>query len=80
MMTICSSEQMAEIRRTAVRLTKHEIFKPLEVVEMASETDSSNDMEMFTPNADGMIRLEEIPTQPPAGATLTLAIGNIVVK
>ncbi|KAG2308791.1 hypothetical protein Bca52824_028539 [Brassica carinata] len=77
LMTICSSEQMAEIRRTDVRLTKHEIFKPVEVVdEIASETDSSDDMEMFTPNADGMIRLEEIPTDPPAGANLTLAIGN----
>ncbi|KAG2332972.1 hypothetical protein Bca52824_004152 [Brassica carinata] len=62
-MTIRSSGAMAEIRRTAVRLTKHEIFKPVEVIdEIASETDSSDDMEMFTPNADGMIRLEEIPT------------------
>ena len=80
LMTICSSEQMAEIRRTAVRLTKHEIFKPVEVIdEIASETDSSDDMEMFTPNADGMIRLEEIPTDPPAGANLTLSIGIINV-
>lgn len=75
-MTICSSEQMVEIRRTAVRLTKQEILHPLEVVdEVSSETDSSDEMEIFTPDADGMIRLKEVPTEQQPDDGLTLAIG-----
>lgn len=78
-MSICSSEQMVEIRRTAVRLTKNEIFRPLEVVDdMSSETDSSDEMENFTPDEDGMIRLEEVRTEQSANANLTLAIGMIL--
>ncbi|KAF3610134.1 hypothetical protein DY000_02049512 [Brassica cretica] len=76
LMTICSSEQMVEIRRTAVRLTKQEILHPLEVVdEVSSETDSSDEMEIFTPDADGMIRFEEVPTEQQPDVGLTLAIG-----
>ncbi|KAG2264277.1 hypothetical protein Bca52824_071356 [Brassica carinata] len=76
-MTICSSEQMVEIRRNAVRLTRDEIFQPLMVIdENSPQTDSSDEMDIFTPNAEGMIRLEEIPTEPPAGANLTLAIAT----
>ena len=76
MMTICSSEQMVEIRRNAVRVTRDEIFQPLMVMdENSSQTDSSDEMDMFTPNAEGMIRLEEIGTEPQAGANLTLALG-----
>ena len=75
-MTICSSEQMVEIRRTVVRLTKREILHPLEVVdEVSSETDSTDEMEVFTPNAEGMIRLEEVPTEQQPDAGLTMAIG-----
>ncbi|XP_013607536.1 PREDICTED: uncharacterized protein LOC106314149 [Brassica oleracea var. oleracea] len=75
LMTICSSEQMVEIRRNAVRLTREEIFQPLIVIdENSSQTDSSDEMDIFTPNAEGMIRLEEIPIEPPIGANLTLAI------
>ncbi|KAG2321673.1 hypothetical protein Bca52824_014886 [Brassica carinata] len=77
LMSICSSEQMVEIRRTAVHLTKNEIFRPLEVVDdMSSETDSSDEMENFTPDEDGMIRLEEVRTEQPANANLTLAIAT----
>ncbi|CAN6910795.1 unnamed protein product [Brassica oleracea] len=77
LMTICSSEQMVEIRRNAVRLTRDEIFQPLMVIdENSPQTDSSDEMDIFTPNAEGMIRLEEIPTEPPAGANLTLAIAT----
>ncbi|KAF3591398.1 hypothetical protein DY000_02025361 [Brassica cretica] len=77
LMTICSSEQMVEIRRNAVRLTRDEIFQPLMVIdENSSQTDSSDEIDIFTPNAEGMIRLEEIPTEPPAGANLTLAIAT----
>ncbi|KAF3485890.1 hypothetical protein F2Q69_00055851 [Brassica cretica] len=77
LMTICSSEQMVEIRRNAVRLTRDEIFQPLMVVdENSPQTDSSDEMDIFTPNAEGMIRLEEIPTEPPAGANLTLVIAT----
>ncbi|KAF3527335.1 hypothetical protein DY000_02037262 [Brassica cretica] len=43
--------------------------------ENSSQTDSSDEMETFRPNAEGMIRLEEIPTEPPGGANLTLTIG-----
>ncbi|CAN6931194.1 unnamed protein product [Brassica oleracea] len=81
LMTICSSEQMVEIRRTVVRLTKREILHPLEVVdEVSSETDSTDEMEVFTPNAEGMIRLEEVPTeqQPDAGLTMAIATNNDV--
>ncbi|RID75395.1 hypothetical protein BRARA_B02442 [Brassica rapa] len=70
-----------EIRRTAVRLTKREILHPLEVVdEVSSESDSSDEMEVFTPDAEGMIRLEEVPTeqQSDAGLTLGIAINNDV--
>ncbi|KAF3502535.1 hypothetical protein F2Q69_00039997 [Brassica cretica] len=75
LMTICSSEQMVEIRRNAVRLTRDEIFQPLMVIdENSSQTDSSDEMDIFTRNAEGMIRLEEIPIEPPTGANLTLAI------
>ena len=75
-MTICSSEQMVEIRRNAMRVTRDEIFQPLMVIdENSSQTDSSDEMETFRPNAEGMIRLEEIPTEPPGGANLTLTIG-----
>ncbi|CAF1931749.1 unnamed protein product [Brassica napus] len=83
LMTICSSEQMVEIRRTAVRLTKQEILHPLEVVdEVSSETDSSDEMEIFTPDADGMIRLKEVPTeqQPDDGLTLAIAPTNDVTE
>ncbi|WZZ86687.1 hypothetical protein YC2023_115266 [Brassica napus] len=77
MMTICSSEQMVEIRRNAVRVTRDEIFQPLMVIdENSSQTDSSDEMETFRPNAEGMIRLEEIPTEPPGGANLTLTIAT----
>ena len=66
-----------EIRRNAVRLTRDEIFQPLMVIdENSSQTDSSDEIDIFTPNAEGMNRLEEIPTEPPAGANLTLAIGK----
>ena len=75
-MTICSSEQMVEIRRTTVRLTKREILHPLEVMDgVSSESDSSDEMEVFTPDAEGMIRLEEMPTEQQPDAGLTLAIG-----
>lgn len=75
-MSICTSDQMVEIRRCAVRLTKNEIFRPLEVVDdLSSETGSSDGLEVFTPDEDGMIRLEEVPTEEPAIANLTLAIG-----
>ncbi|CAN6876108.1 unnamed protein product [Brassica oleracea] len=68
---------MVEIRRNAVRLTRDEIFQPLMVIdENSSQTDSSDEMDIFIPNAKGMIRLEEIPTEPPAGANLTLAIAT----
>nr|VDC80514.1 unnamed protein product [Brassica rapa] len=74
MMTICSSEQMVEIRRNAVRVTRDEIFQPLMVMEEnSSQTDSSDEMDMFTPNAEGMIRLE-VGTEPQTGANLTLAL------
>lgn len=60
-----------------MRLTKHEIFQPLEVVEeLSSETDSSDQMDIFTPNSEGMIRLEEIPRDAPEDENLTLAIGT----
>ncbi|KAJ4910579.1 DBD_Tnp_Mut domain-containing protein [Raphanus sativus] len=75
LMSICTSDQMVEIRRCAVRLTKNEIFRPLEVVDdLSSETGSSDGLEVFTPDEDGMIRLEEVPTEEPAIANLTLAI------
>ncbi|KAF3561686.1 hypothetical protein DY000_02012919 [Brassica cretica] len=77
MMTICSSEQMVEIRRNAVRVTRDEIFQPLMVIdENSSQTDSSDEIETFRPNAEGMIRLEEITTEPPGGANLTLTIAT----
>ncbi|KAJ4872655.1 DBD_Tnp_Mut domain-containing protein [Raphanus sativus] len=75
LMTICSTEQMAEIRRTALRMTKHQIFRSLEVVDdITSETDSSDGLEVFTHDDEGMIRLEDVPTEPEAEANLTLAI------
>ncbi|XP_013594925.1 PREDICTED: uncharacterized protein LOC106303121 [Brassica oleracea var. oleracea] len=43
---------------------------------ISAATDSSDEMDIFIPNAEGMIRLEEIPTEPPAGANLTLAIAT----
>ncbi|KAF3608751.1 hypothetical protein DY000_02047614 [Brassica cretica] len=73
--TICSKEHMDEIRRTAVRLSRSEITHPLTDIDaIPSESDSSDEMEVFTPDADGMIRLEELGTQQPEGAILTLAI------
>lgn len=67
---------MDEIRRTAVRLSRSEITQPLTDIDaIPSESDSSDEMEVFTPDADGMIRLEELGTQQPEGANLTLAIG-----
>ncbi|CAN7014174.1 unnamed protein product [Brassica rapa subsp. trilocularis] len=83
LMTICSSEQMEEIRRTAVRLTKREILHPLEVMDgVSSESDSSDEMEVFTQDGEGMIRLEEMTTeqQPEAGLTLAIAINNDVAS
>lgn len=65
LMTICSTEQMAEIRRTALCMTKHQIFRSLEVVDdITSETDSSDGLEVFSPDDEGMIRLEDVPTEP----------------
>ncbi|KAG2330349.1 hypothetical protein Bca52824_001529 [Brassica carinata] len=75
LMTICSREQMQEIRRTALRLTPKQVYQPLEdIPDIPSESDSSDDMNLIVPNADGMIRLEELPTAEHAGANLTLAI------
>ncbi|KAG5411131.1 hypothetical protein IGI04_007450 [Brassica rapa subsp. trilocularis] len=50
------------------------------VDEVSSESDSSDEMEVFTPDAEGMIRLEEVPTeqQSDAGLTLGIAINNDV--
>lgn len=77
-MAICSSEQMEAIRRGAVRLTKHEILEPLEVVGgLASETDSSDEMEIYSPDSEGMIRLQEVPVYPTEGDNLTLSMGII---
>ncbi|XP_013624088.1 PREDICTED: uncharacterized protein LOC106330075 [Brassica oleracea var. oleracea] len=45
--------------------------------ENSSQTYSSDEMETFTPNAEGMIRLEEIPAEPPGGANLTLTIATM---
>lgn len=78
LMTICSMEQMEEIWRNVVRLTRNEINQPLidiDIDGIPSETDSSDEMDVFTPNADGMIRLEEVATKPPEGVNLTLVIG-----
>ncbi|KAF3602348.1 hypothetical protein F2Q69_00033387 [Brassica cretica] len=73
--TICSKEHMDEIRRTAVRLSRSEITQPLTDIDaIPSESDSSDEMEVFTPDADGMIRLEELGTQQPEEANLSLAI------
>ena len=59
-----------------MRLTKREILHPLEVVdEVSSESASSDEMEVFTPDAEGMIRLEEVPTEQQPDAGLTLEIG-----
>ncbi|KAG2323774.1 hypothetical protein Bca52824_006502 [Brassica carinata] len=70
-----SREQMQEIRRTALRLTPKQIYQPLEdIPDIPSESDSSGDMDVMLPNADGMIRLEELPMAQQAGANLTLAI------
>ncbi|KAJ4893813.1 hypothetical protein Rs2_20607 [Raphanus sativus] len=84
-MSICSSEQMEEIRRNAVRRTPSQIYQPLMDLPVDdSETDSSEDMDVFKPNDDGEIRLEElhdglsspvvVPPQQPADANLNLAI------
>lgn len=87
LMSICSGEQMEEIRRNAVRLTPSEIYQPqMDLPDDNSETDSSEDMDVFKANADGEIRLEElsngvsslgvIPPQETADTNLNLAIGN----
>ncbi|KAL0694187.1 hypothetical protein Bca4012_061367 [Brassica carinata] len=75
LMTICSNAQMGEIRRHAVRLTRQEIHQPLTDVEgIHSETDSSDEMDVFTADGEGVIRLQEGLTNPPSPGNLTLAI------
>lgn len=58
LMTICSREQTDEIRRNVVHLTRSEITQPLKDIDViTSESDYSDEMDVFTPNADGIIRL-----------------------
>uniref|UniRef100_A0A0D3AZF6 Uncharacterized protein n=1 Tax=Brassica oleracea var. oleracea TaxID=109376 RepID=A0A0D3AZF6_BRAOL len=49
LMTICTREQMEEIRRNSLSLMRSDITKPL----VQSETDSFDEMDVFTPTRDG---------------------------
>ncbi|KAF3571764.1 hypothetical protein F2Q69_00061709 [Brassica cretica] len=77
LLTIYSKEQVDEIRRNVVRLTRTEISQPREDIRgIRSESGSSDEMDDFTPDAEGIIRLQDEAPNQPDGVNLTLAIAR----
>ena len=71
LMTICTREQMEEIRRNSLSLMRSDITQPL----VQSETDSNG---CFHSNKRWIIRLEEVASEPPWQKSLTLALGMLL--
>ncbi|KAG2334989.1 hypothetical protein Bca52824_006169 [Brassica carinata] len=67
LMTICTREQMEEIRRNSLSLMRSDITQPL----VQSETDSNG---CFHSNKRWIIRLEEVASEPTWQKSLTLAL------
>ncbi|KAF2615586.1 hypothetical protein F2Q70_00007037 [Brassica cretica] len=67
LMTICTREQMEEIRRNSLSLMRSDITQPL----VQSETDSNG---CFHSNKRWIIRLQEVASEPTWQKSLTLAL------
>lgn len=65
---------LSDFRRNSLNLTRNDTIQPL----VQSETDSSDEIDVFTTTRDGIIRFEEVAREPPHQTSLTLALGMLL--
>ncbi|KAJ4885481.1 hypothetical protein Rs2_35574 [Raphanus sativus] len=71
--TRCDSSKSNPFKRNSLNLTRNDTIQPL----VQSETDSSDEIDVFTTTRDGIIRFEEVAREPPHQTSLTLALGSL---
>lgn len=80
--SICSSDQMEAIRKDAVAVVRNELDKPNPIVnddESQSETDSADEMEVFTDGDEGIIMLSQSSPASPGRGRMRLALGLYIL-
>lgn len=65
---------LSDFRRNSLNLTRNDTIQPL----VQSETDSSDEIDVFTTTKDGIIRFEEVAREPPHQTSFTLALGMML--
>lgn len=78
LLAICSEDQVNEIRRNAIRLTRDEVSRPItDLDEPRSESDSTEDMVVITGQGEGIIRLAEESAETEWDASVADVLGRL---